>query len=112
MFLEGLLGGITGAAGGFEKKQAVQANAQQDKKDWLRDVMKGLMIQQMKPKSGDFDWQELLGDEDLSGVIDPKILEKFALGLKGSRKVNAPGPAAPRLSPGGINPSGGVITNY
>ena len=116
MFLEGLLGGITGATGALgkdiETKQAATVKAQQDKKDWLRDVMKGLMIQQMKPKSGDFDWQELLGDEDLSGVIDPSILEKFARGLKGGRKVKTPGSSTPRPSPGDINPSGGVITDY
>ena len=116
MFLEGLLGGITGATGALgkdiETKRAATVKAQQDKKDWLRDVMKGIMLQQMKPKSGDFDWQELLGDEDLSGIIDPGILEKFALGLKGGRKAKTAGPSMSRLSPGGINPSGGVITDY
>src|SRR3990167_592356 len=93
MFLEGLLGGITGMGESLTKAQGRDVKAEQDKKDWLRYVMKGLMIQQMKPKSGDFDWEELLGDEDLSGVIDPSILEKFALGLKGGRKVKTPGPA-------------------
>ena len=109
MFLEGLLGGITGAAGGFEKKQAAVAKTKQDKNDWMRDVMKGIMLQQMRKGSNDFDWEGLVGDT--SDLYDPEFLRKILGGFQRNR-TSSPGQATPRQSPGGINPSGGVITDY
>src|SRR3990167_1614626 len=116
MFLEGLLGGITGAAGGFEKKQAAVAKTKQDKNDWMRDVMKGIMLQQMKKGSKDFDWDNFVDDpeiiRDTSDLYGPeffKFIDRIKKGF-GRGRTTAPGPAAPRLSPGGINPSGEVIT--
>ena len=118
MFLEGLLGGITGMGESLTKAQGRDVKAEQDKKDWLRDVMKGLMIQQMKPKSGDFDWDNFVDDpeiiRDTSDLYGPeffKFIDRIKKGF-GRGRTTAPGPAAPRLSPGGINPSGEVITDY
>ena len=114
MFLEGLLGGITGAAGGFEKKQAAVAKTKQDKNDWMRDVMKGIMLQQMKKGSKDFDWDNFVDDpeiiRDTSDLYGPeffKFIDKMKRGFGRSGQT-----AAPKPSPGGINPSSGVITDY
>ena len=113
MFLEGLLGGITGATGAIgkdiETQRSANVKAQQDKKDWMRDVMKGIMLQQMRKGSNDFDWEGLVGDT--SDLYDPEFLRKILGGFQRNR-TSSPGQATPRQSPGGINPSGGVITDY
>ncbi len=109
---EGLLGGLQGLAEAFggqvKTQQDARLKAATDKESWKRDVLKGLMMQQMKPKSKDFYWDELVegGDAD---VFDPEFLKKITSGFKGAGASGGgkTAPVTPKAPPvfGSPNPN-------
>lgn len=83
--LEALLGGIQGLGSGFadaiKQNQAAKASAEAQRKKYSMDLLKGVILQSLKPKGRKFSF----GD-DLAEYVDPKILEMLKQKSSGGGK--------------------------
>lgn len=84
-WLAALLGGIEGAStnlsGNLDKKYTTKLKADENKSDWARQVLKGLMLQNMRYGGNQFDFSELVDDEQMPGVIDPDLIGRISKGF-------------------------------
>lgn len=95
VLLGALEGGINNVKGNLDTNIAAakdtQTQAIKDKRDFQKEILKGIILQSMKPKSKNFDWEDMLEAQGPDALGGEGFLEMITKGLKGGARRSGGG---------------------